>query len=149
RDSAVQEGRPRDRPLGRRDRMRGDDSEALRDSPLPTPALGVFPIRYAPVLSVRAFHATITRHAIGCGEIQTMAMAAVPLVLVVDAEADVRTMIAEILEREGYCSRALKSGEAALTPPLNERSTLTLLAYTRAALLPGSGSAAPAEAGLR
>jgi CheY-like chemotaxis protein len=78
-----------------------------------------------------------------------MAMGPVPLVLVVDDEADVRTRIAEILEGEGYRTRALEPGEAALTLALTERSALILLAYTPVALLPGSDSAASAGAGLR
>jgi CheY-like chemotaxis protein len=52
---------------------------------------------------------------------------AAPLVLVVDDEADVRTFICEILESEGYRTRAIDSGTKALQLAARERPALLLL----------------------
>ena len=56
-----------------------------------------------------------------------MATAAAPLVLIVDDEPDVRAMISELLEGEGYRTRALESGTTALQVARTERPALIVL----------------------
>ncbi len=56
-----------------------------------------------------------------------MATPAAPLVLVVDDEPEVRAMVCEILEGEGYRTRAVESGKTALELARTERLTLIVL----------------------
>ncbi len=56
-----------------------------------------------------------------------MATPTAPLVLVVDDEPEVRTTIADLLESEGYRTRALESGQAALELAQTECPALIIL----------------------
>ncbi len=56
-----------------------------------------------------------------------MATSAPPLVVVVDDELEVREFVCEILEGEGYRTRALESGQAALDLARTEPPALIVL----------------------